>query len=126
MKHLTKWASLALFLIAAACAGTTARTEVLLPAMQQAWPPIHDAIERELAVAPDAAGTAALAGADAALQSGDPIAVASVAWAVLDALHEADATRRVDLGQIGPGVAESLRERLRQFAAARLTFTRSN
>lgn len=115
---------LALFL--AACAGATARTEVLLPAMRQAWPPIRVAIERELVVAPDSTGSAALAGADAALQSGDPIAVAAVAWPVLDAMAQSDTTRRVDLGQIGPGVADSLRERLRQFASARATFTRSN
>lgn len=126
MRHLTKWASLALFMIAAACAGTTARAEVLLPALRQAWAGIRGGVERELVVAPDAAGTAALAGADAALRSGDQIAVAAVAWPVLDALAMADITRRTAAGQIGPGVAESWRERLRQFAAARATFNRSN
>ena len=125
MKTITKWASLALFLIAA-CAGTTARTEALLPAMRQAWVGIRPAVERHITSIDDLTYNQALAAADAALASGEPVSFASVAWQLIDESHEADVARRVKAGEIGPGVAESLRERLAQFADARATFlTRS-
>jgi hypothetical protein len=126
MKTIHKWASLALFLIAAACAGTTARTEVMLPAMRQAWAGIRPAVERYVSTVDDIAQRDALTAADAALQSGDPVAIAGVPWQLLDDAHEADVVRRVAASEIGPGVADSLRERLAKFVESRATFTRSN
>jgi len=109
-------------LLIAACAGTTARTEVLLPAMQQAWAGIRPAVARYIATIDDQVHNAALAAADASMQSGNPVDVAGVSWQLLDDAHESDVAKRLAAGEIGPGVADSLRERLTQFADARATF----
>ena len=121
MRTSTRLGLLAALLIAA-CAGTTARTEVLLPAMRQAWVGIRPAVDRHITSIDDLAHNQALMAADSALQTGEPVSFAGVAWQLIDESHEADVARRLASGEIGPGVAESLRERLTQFANARDTF----
>lgn len=106
------------------CAGAAARERTLLPAMQTAWQSIRVAVERQVGTMDDLTQKAALAAADAALQTGDVVAVASVPWQLLEDAHEADVVRRIAAGEIGPGVAGSLSERLAQFRAARTTYLR--
>lgn len=114
-----------LLLILVACAGAAARQNLLLPSMQQAWVGVRAQVADQLLHVEDSATTAELAGADAALQTGDAVAVAAVDWPRIDAAAEASIERRVQAQDIGPAVAESLRERLRQFANARQTYTRT-
>lgn len=121
MHTIRMWAALAL-LVLVSCAGATARQQVLLPAMRTAWPPIREVVETELQQAPDSATTAAVAAAESALQAGTSTAVTSVAWPLIDTAHESGLVRSVQAGAIGPGVADSLRERAKQFAAARVEF----
>lgn len=121
----SKQALLSLLLLTAACAGTIARENALLPALRGAWAGIKVQVERELAITPDATATAAVVAADAALQSGDAVAVVAVDWPRIEALAEADIVRRMVAGQIGPGVAVSLRGRLAEFAEARALYTRN-
>lgn len=106
------------------CAGSIARHEVLLPAMVGAWTNIRVQVERELQRAPDPGATAAVAAADEALRIGDPVAIAAVRWDVLDMLAVRDIDRRVAALEIGPGVAESLRGRLAEFAESRAQYLR--
>jgi hypothetical protein len=122
------WAMTALLLLfgtCSSCAGTAARDNVLLPAMQNDWQSIRTAVDRQVSTVDDLAQRQALAAADAALQTGNPAAIAAVPWQLLDDAHEADVVRRIAAGEISPGVADSLRERLRQFAIARQTMTRT-
>lgn len=108
-----------------ACAGTSARTNVMLPAIGQSWSHIRVQCMREA----DAAGlhTSArpvVADADAAVATGDVVAMASVDWPVLDALAEGDVVRRLASQAIGPITAESLRARLAEFIEARALYIR--
>lgn len=114
-----------LFLILVACAGATAREEVLLPAMEMAWPTVRAQVADQLLHAPDDAATATLAAADQALATGNPAAFAAVDWATIDAAAEASIARRELAQEIGPDVAVLLRERLLQFRNARPTYTRT-
>ena len=124
--RLTSWAFAASFLIlgtCSSCAGAAARANVLLPAMQADWQSIRVAVDRQVATVDDLAQRQAVVAADAAMATGDPVAIAAVPWPLLDDAHEADVVRRIAAGEISPGVADSLRERLRQFAIARTTLT---
>jgi hypothetical protein len=117
-----QWALAALFFVLAACAGATARTEALLPAMREAWPPIREGAAREIVASGQVEAGPSLAAADEAITTGDPVKVAAAPWAVVDSLAAADIDRREPA--LGPNSATSLRERLRQFQAARASYTR--
>lgn len=112
-------------LVLVACAGAIAREEVQLPSMRMAWSNVRAQVADQLLHAPDAAATATLAAADQALDTGDATAIAAVDWETIEAAAEVSIRRREKALEIGPAVAESLRERLRQFAAARKTYTRT-
>lgn len=114
-----------LFLILVACAGAAAREEVLLPAMDMAWPTVRAQVADQLLHAPDVAATETLAAADQAIASGNAVAFAAVDWAAIDAAAEASIARRERAQDIGPDVAVLLRERLLQFRNARTTHTRT-
>ena len=108
-----------------ACAGTSARMNVMLPAISQSWAHIRVQCMREA----DAAGAhdaarPIVAAADAAVASGDVVAIVAVDWPVLDALAEGDVVRRLASQAIGPITAESLRGRLAEFIEARALYTR--
>lgn len=127
MNTIRKWtfaASVLAIVLAAACIGTRARQHVLLPTMQTSWESIRVEVEREVAAQHHPTGEVQLAAADAALEAGDPIAVATVDWDLLDRLAAADAVRRKAAGLIGPGVVLSLAERRARFAEAVASFTR--
>ena len=120
MKRFPSLALLAL-LAASACAGVAARDEALLPAMRLAWPPIAELVERGTANRIDGAQVPVLAAAremTAALDSGDRERVAAVDWPILRFAAAEGIKRRIEAGEIGPGVAESLAERILQFDAA--------
>lgn len=123
MKHLRRILPLFLLLLVA-CAGAAAREDVQLPSMQQAWANVRAQIADQLIQAPNDSTTATLAAADAALATGG-VSVATVDWATLDAAAEACIDRREAAQDIGPDVADSLRERLKQFRTARKTYTRT-
>lgn len=117
----TKWALVALFAFLASCgggcAGSAARTNVLLPAMQKAWTGI-----REQAVRSAGSETEAIRHADAAVATPTPASWAIVDWPAIDALVTSDIDTRLQFGQIGPTVAKILRDRLTEFQKARESF----
>lgn len=98
-------------LLAVACAGNTARRNVLLPTMRNAWSGIVDNID---AGAPIAAELAVRDEMGAALRAKDIPRILAIDWRRLRLV----ALRGIDAMPIGPGVAESLRERLRMFGQA--------
>jgi hypothetical protein len=98
-----KRASLLAVLILAACAGTTAREEVLLPAMRVAWPAIAESVE--------------LAGGDPtpmtlALEDG---LVEGVDWPSLMIYAHEGVDIRLAAGEIGPNGAKIFRKRILAF-----------
>ena len=115
---------LPLFLLLAGCAGHYARQEALLPVMREAWPPIQAAAVREAAALSDDAGGAAVVDAGKALDAGTEAAVARVDWARVLRLADGDTIRRALTGEIGPGVAASLNERVARFAESVRVFAR--
>ena len=124
MKHLRRILPLFLLLLVA-CAGAAARTNVQLPAIRSSWGNLREAVVRQLAVEPDAATEATLAGADQALQVGDPVQVLAVDWKRLDRAIELDLARQIAAGQIGPLGAESRRGLLAEFHDAIRLYTRT-
>jgi hypothetical protein len=108
-----------LFLLLAACAGTAARQNTLLPALSNAWAHIRLQVLRE---APALAND--VLAADQALAGADPVTIASVQWTVLETAAAADTEKRLAAQAIGPLVAESLRGRLVDFTQARKIYLR--
>lgn len=117
---------LLLLAVAPACTSVGAKQVTLLPALQQSWPKWRDDVQRELAAAPDPGSSAAVAAADAAMESGSPTAVAAVDWRLLVRLAEGDIARREKAGELGPDVAEIQRARLRRFLTEIDTYTNTN
>lgn len=125
--HFHKLAALVAMSLFAACAGTAARQNVLLPALADTWANgIRVQVVREAAQADYSGAAVAVVAADAALAAGDPPKVAAVNWAILELVAAADIERMLATGQIGPIVAESLRGRLVDFTAARRLYLRQN
>lgn len=108
-----------------ACAGARARNDALLPAMALAWPGIASdvqvAVDGGLVPSLEEALRVRAASAEmtAALAAKDLSRVRRVLWPTL--LHDA-ALQGIDLrlsrGEVGPGVADSLRERVKNFDEA--------
>lgn len=112
-------------LLLVACTGAAARTNVQLPALRSTWGNLREAVVRQLAVEPDAATNAAMVGADAALQVGDPVQVLAVEWPRLGRAIELDLERQLAAGQIGPLGAESRRGLLAEFRDSIRLYTRT-
>lgn len=100
--------------LASACAGGVARERVLLPAMRSAWPSIR--LQAEHIATPVEAIT--VAAMDQAMQIGTEMALASADWQAVKSLAVARIYERTAAGEIGPGVAASLSERVNQFDRA--------
>lgn len=116
-----------LLLLLAACAGTLARSNALLPAMRDAWASMRTQVEREA----QASGQVELAApqvakADEGLAADDAVKIGAVDWALLDELVDRDITRRLGVGELGPIPAGSLREQLRRFVESRDLYLRRN
>ena len=131
MKHLIFAATLLPILLMSACAGVTARNEVLLPAMYAAYTDgepyngsgiyfdIRRGIsaktrsaldQRELRLLADDMGDA--------LKKGDVARVVRIDWSRLRALALIGIGARVAAGEIGEGVALSYVERVTLFSAS--------
>lgn len=102
---------LVLVLVLASCAGSAARVESLLPALRLAWPYIVRNVEGSMP-SERVADLARRMGR--ALESGDVVD----GWEVLERAALLGIDVRLARGEIGPGVAESLRERVRMFGVA--------
>lgn len=120
------------FLFLIACAGLTARQEILLPAMRIAWEGVSADVQRGI----DAATTANEITVDKAhvltlekekmaesLNSGDAFLMSAVDWSELVVMANRGIRDRVEKGEISPVVSPSLEERVKNFTAARLDFT---
>lgn len=94
----------------AGCTGIKARQEILLPALVAAWPSV-----RAEAVLGDATIEPTATSADAAFESQDKAQIALVKWSLIQAAATAGIAAKVQSGTVSAGVAESLRERDRQF-----------
>lgn len=125
MKNTTQWAGIAALFLLLACAGTLARQNTMLPALQATWQQLRPAVEREMAVAPHAATQAASVAADAALAAGDAVAIHSVDWLLIESALEADVVRTLADGRLGPLGAESRRALISEFRASRALYARS-
>jgi hypothetical protein len=126
-----KLSAILVLLVLTACAGLTARQEVLLPALQMAWPGVSESVTAgiesgrttERLTDPEAAMLAGARDATSvALDSGDAAALAVVPWLPLRDEANAGIAHRIAEGEISTGVGESLKERVRQFTEARATF----
>lgn len=110
-------------LLVSSCTGITARNEALLPAMNLVWVRVLPQVEAGIAISEvDASIKASYQGqADAmtqALASGKRQDLISIDWYLLRSLAEGHIRKRISDGEIGPGVAASLVERLDRFQEA--------
>jgi hypothetical protein len=131
MNHAKVTTALLLSLLIASCsgcAGTAARNEVLLPAIRLAWPEIKSGAIREAVATAHPDALSAVADAERAINHSDnpEPSMAIVAWPLILDLARGDVIRRVQDGSIGPGVGESLHERIRRFEEAVNTYLRRN
>lgn len=109
----------AVWLTLAACAGSVARDAVLLPAIQRAWPPIKEQAQEQAGTGP----VAAIQTLDAAIALGTEAAIAGADWPAVKALATARVHARIAAKEIGPGVGQSLLERITKFDEAIVTYT---
>lgn len=122
MKKLAPTVAALAVLILTACAGVKARENVLMPAMSQAYSTsIQPMVQRgaELPGVDSSAVEAADVAMVEALDSGERERVAAVDWSLLRAAAEGDVSARLQAGEIGPGVAASLRGLLEEFTVQR-------
>lgn len=118
-------------LVLAACSGLSARQEALLPAMRLAWPGVETDVRNGLY---EAALDQSLESFDSAMKrleldrlgeglaEGNPAVIGSVAWSPLEEIGNFGLTQRVSRNEISAGVADSLRERLRNFGEGLTVF----
>lgn len=111
----------ALAFVLLACAGIHARETVLMPTMSQAWSTvISKHVELAATAMPEEEANVIReknAAMQAALDSGDRYQVRGADWLALRVAATAGIASRVASGEIGPGVADSIRETLNQFDA---------
>jgi hypothetical protein len=110
---------------ASSCAGTLARQNVQLPALQNTWSRLRPAAERQVLAEHDDALDAAIVAADGAMATGDPVQMLTVDWKRIERAVELDVARQLATGQLGPLGAESRRGLLVEFAQERATYTRT-
>lgn len=121
----------AMLLVAAACSGLSARQEALLPAMKLAWQGVSADVGRGVEesataqrITPEvaAAQRSAVSTMTSALEAGNVVGVASVAWPPLKESAEFGLAQRVSRGEISTGVSGSLTERLKNFGESLKVF----
>jgi hypothetical protein len=110
---------------ASSCAGSAARQNVQLPAMQSTWASLREAALRQIAAEHDDALDAAVVAADSAMAVGDPVQILAVDWPRIERAVEIDLARQLATGQLGPLGVESRRGLLVEFADARALYTRT-
>ena len=111
MSNLLSRPMAAFLVLAAACAVAKTADSVLLPAVREAWADVRTEAARGGA----AEGT--ILAFDRSLGMGDYVVLPTMWTRVAPAVLE-DIQRRTNTGEIGPGVADSLRERVRMFGAS--------
>jgi hypothetical protein len=114
---------LAAALLLAGCAGLKAREHVLLPAMKMAWAGITNDVDAgltELTVDEAARVRAEQSRMTLFLDASDVDGILMVDWRLLRETAEKGILKRLRLGEVGPGVAKSLHERLVMFTRALL------
>ena len=102
--------------VPAACAGIKARDHILLPAARQAWVGISSDVQRGVADSPKREQI--LAEADLAtrlLAEGDRAKLRTINWPLLRDAALRGIEVKLQAGEVGPGVAESLRLRIQKF-----------
>jgi hypothetical protein len=109
-----------------ACAGMLTRDNVAEPALASVWQRVRTDAVSELDASPNPDITAALAQADAAVQTGDELRMAAVPWQLLLSTAQAGIDRAVQAGAMHPGVAASLTERVKQFGLTVNEYLRVN
>lgn len=112
-------------LFSTSCAGTAARSNALMPAIQQAWPGVKQDVDNGVAAVADQLDDAtkqSIADSegrlDAGIKSGDRSKVSRDDWGNIRMFVGVGLGDQVSKGLLGPDVAESLMERTRQFDAA--------
>lgn len=129
MKIHPKLPTVLLFLCASvlalgACIGSHFRPEVLFPPTAAAWPDVAEEVERGLADGLSdgdlTIGAAAIHREQskrlgAALEARDLASVRAIAWGILMPWAQRGIEDEIEDQEIGPGVADSLREELAQF-----------
>ena len=130
MKLLSSLAVITALLISSACAGLTARQEILIPSMEIAWVNVSRDCERGIQLALDseditpvqAAGLRSeIIAMDSALQARDILKVADVNW---HRLHQLALTA-IEERDIGYNVKKILKLRLTKFHEAYVTLVKS-
>lgn len=106
-----------------ACAGVAARQHVLIPAMKKMWPTVEKRAERGIATQPMSpeARTAvqgAMSSMAEMLATGDIDKAAQIRWDLIKVVALFGIDDMLKQQEIGPGVAESLREGVRVFDKA--------
>jgi hypothetical protein len=110
--------SVVLAITMTSCIASKARENALLPAMNLAWPGVHADIERGVADAqlPDRSMVDfEIVKIEVALDSGLAADFRVVSWGVLEPFGQRGINDRIADGEMSEMVAESLRERLRNF-----------
>lgn len=111
----------------ASCIGAKVDQHTLFPAAHLAWPAVENDLHRGLAdaqedgdLAPSEAGALHEDGErlELALLTRDRAALRTVVWVPLQAFADRGIQDKLADGEIGPGVANSLREQLVNFTAA--------
>ncbi len=98
-----------ILMLTAACAGASARKDVLLPALRGEWPHV-----RELAVRGDAQIAPTAARMDGALAVGDRPTIAAT-WPPIETAALAGVQAELDAAEIGDHGATIARETVHQF-----------
>lgn len=107
------------------CAGLSARQKVLLPTLQMAWTPISADISLGISMLPAESQPALYTAQNEfaiALNNGDAQKMNLIPWTPLQEAAISGIEKRTTDGAISPGVAESLKERVRNFTTARAEF----
>lgn len=111
MKHLLFVLALAFVAPALpfACSAPAAKEHVLLPELKAAWPSVHAAAER------GGMSLATLNAFETGLKAGTPVLAD---WVPIEVAAHAGIEARITAGEVTPGVAASLHERVRLFGVA--------
>lgn len=106
----------ALILLTASCAGIEARRNVLIPTMRIVWPSIKKYVQRGIDASSTPAKALVLKAMERmALMLKGEAPASSVRWLLLKTVALLGIDAMLSSNEIGPGVAESLREGVRLF-----------
>lgn len=105
--------AIATLMLLAACAGTRAKQNILVPQLQATWPEIRFDIER--AAPEDALTIEEIDEAEGYIMSGIRVQLRKIYWPDLEAAALSGIEEQLLSGELSEGVAVSLREQLSNF-----------